>query len=411
MQAAGSAMRPAMLTPTAVTRLQHALLAWFEGHQRRLPWRAGPGQRPDPYAVWISEVMLQQTQVATALPYFERWMARFPTVAVLAEAPLDEVLALWQGLGYYGRARNLHRAAIQIVAEQEGRLPEDPAALRQLPGIGAYAAGAIASIAFGRPAPAVDGNARRVLARLGAIEGDPARPPAAEAIRDLAEALVQVPEPGQLNQALMELGARICTPRNPACPGCPVAADCRARQTGRERELPAASPRTRQRAEHAYAFALYRGKTLAAPWDAPPPAGAAEGEGPWPSAEARMNGNGERLWLVGRRPPQGLLGGLWEFPMLAAPPGEDPQALLRQAFGLELRGAVLLEPLLHVFSHLRLTAQPVLGVVDVEPADPAGRYAAWRWASTAELEGRTLATSALMDKLLARAREERRAGA
>lgn len=225
-----------------VDAIRRDLAAWYARHRRTLPWRADAGAagdgaspvlHPDPYAVWISEVMLQQTQVATATPYFQRWMARFPRVADLAAADLDAVLGFWQGLGYYARARNLHRAARAIMTVHGGRLPDDVEALRRLPGIGAYTAGAIASIAFGLREPAVDGNARRVLARLGAIAGDPARGAAAAAIHALARRLADDPAPGDVNQALMELGATVCVPRTPRCGGCPVAGHCRAFATGR----------------------------------------------------------------------------------------------------------------------------------------------------------------------------------
>src|ERR1051325_11627649 len=195
-----------------------ALLAWYDRHRRDLPWRAAPGQCSDPYRVWLSEIMLQQTTVATVGPYFDRFMTRFPDISALAAAPLDDVLHAWQGLGYYARARNLHLCARQIVAAYDGRFPEDPAVLRALPGIGDYTAAAIAAIAFDRPVAAVDGNVERVVARLFA-EHTPL-PAAKKRLRELAASLVPERRAGDFAQAMMELGAVLCTPRAPRCVLC-----------------------------------------------------------------------------------------------------------------------------------------------------------------------------------------------
>ena len=201
--------------------LHRALLAWFGTNRRDLPWR----RRRSLYGTWISEMMLQQTTVATVAPYWERFMARFPDVTALAAAPTEDVLALWSGLGYYRRARQLHAAAVQVVAELGGELPHDIEGWRALPGVGPYAAGAIASIGLGLPEPAVDANVRRVLTRLAATpdRGGSLAAPAAEA---MARALVPAGAPGDWNEALMELGATVCTPRNPACPSCPIGVHC-----------------------------------------------------------------------------------------------------------------------------------------------------------------------------------------
>jgi A/G-specific adenine glycosylase len=204
------------------------LVAWFRRHARDLPWRAAPL----PYPVWVSEVMLQQTRVATALPYFSRWMERFPSIAALAAAPEDAVLGAWAGLGYYSRARALHAAARRVVAAHGGRLPSTADELRRLPGIGRYTAGAIASIAFDEATPVVDGNVARVLARWQMLDGDPRREPLQSRLWALAQHLVVRDRPGDVNQALMELGAVVCTPRSPACAGCPIRAHCRARAAG-----------------------------------------------------------------------------------------------------------------------------------------------------------------------------------
>lgn len=219
--------------------LQRALLAWYAQSCRLLPWR----RAGDPYGVWVSEIMLQQTQAATVTPYFERWLARFPTIQALADADEGEVLAAWQGLGYYRRARSLHRAARIVCDEFGGMLPSSAAALLQLPGVGPYTAGAIASIAFGEREPAVDGNAVRVLCRLFLLRGDPAREPLASQIRDKARSLLPDQHPGDFNQALMELGATICRPRNPRCDVCPVAEECLARRAGVESSLPETAAR------------------------------------------------------------------------------------------------------------------------------------------------------------------------
>lgn len=194
------------------TELAAALLRHYDVHRRDLPWR----DRADPYAVWVSEIMLQQTRVETARPYYERWLERFPDLDALADAEIDDVLRAWQGLGYYARARNLHRAARMVRERYHGAIPADPAELRRLPGVGAYTAGAVASIAFGAATPAVDGNVRRVVARLHDLED-----PTAAQLQTLAVELVPADRPGDFNQALMEIGATVCTPRAPDCDACP----------------------------------------------------------------------------------------------------------------------------------------------------------------------------------------------
>jgi A/G-specific adenine glycosylase len=220
---------------SAVARFKARLLAWYAEARRDLPWR----RTRDPYRVWVSETMLQQTRVETVVPYYERFLREFPTVGALAEAPEERVLSLWSGLGYYRRARMLHAAAKQVAAGPGGSVPSDAQGLRALPGVGAYTAGAIASIAFGRPAALVDGNVARVLARLFAIEEDVTGEARAR-VWSLAEALVTHPagEPGDFNQALMELGATTCVPRNPRCDACPVRAQCGGLAAGIAADLP-----------------------------------------------------------------------------------------------------------------------------------------------------------------------------
>ncbi|RMF05515.1 MAG: A/G-specific adenine glycosylase, partial [Chloroflexi bacterium] len=215
------------------------LLRWYRRNGRALPWR----DETDPYRIWVSEVMLQQTQVATVVPYYHRFLARFPTVEALAAASQEQVLKLWEGLGYYARARNLHRAAREIVEKWSGRLPQSGAQLRTLPGFGEYTAAAVASIAFGEPVAAVDGNVKRVLARLFAVETDVTRNPGARHIGQAAQQLLESRHPGDWNQAVMELGATVCTPTSPRCAGCPLRKWCRARQLGLQSELPRRPPR------------------------------------------------------------------------------------------------------------------------------------------------------------------------
>lgn len=265
-----------------MTKIRQALLDWYDHHRRPLPWR----DNTDPYRVLVSEVMLQQTRAETVGPYFERWTARFPTVEALAESDQEEVLGLWSGLGYYSRARNLHRTAMIVCDRYDGRIPDTAEALQELPGIGEYTAGAVASIAFGRCEPAVDGNARRVLSRLFDLEA-----PTPSELRQRADQLVANDRPGDFNQALMELGARVCRPRSPDCQSCPLQALCLSHARGTVDRRPAPRPRT---ATPTYAI----------------------GTAVIVSATDRT--------LLARRPENGLLGGMWEYPGLQAAAGEEP---------------------------------------------------------------------------------------
>src|SRR5512136_569268 len=214
--------------------LRRALLGWYARRRRALPWR---GVR-DPYRIWVSEVMLQQTRIATATPYYHAFLGRFPTLAALARARPADVLEAWSGLGYYRRARSLHAAAREVVREHGGRVPDDPAAFERLPGVGRYTAGAVLSIAYGRPLPALDGNAARVLSRLEALPATMRDPAGARRLWALAAARVPADRPGDWNQALMELGATVCTPRAPRCAACPLRRHCRALALGRVDRLP-----------------------------------------------------------------------------------------------------------------------------------------------------------------------------
>ncbi len=255
------------------------LLAWYDAAGRDLPWR----RSGDPWAIWVSEVMLQQTRVDTAVPFFERFLARFPTPAALAAAPVEAALALWSGLGYYRRCRQLHQAAGLVAAA--GGLPRRAAELERLPGIGPYTAAAIASIAFGEPVPVLDGNVARVLARQLAEPGDPARAATRRRLLAAAAARLDPERPGDTNQALMELGATLCSPRAPACGGCPLRPECRAAAAGRAELFPA--PRRRRA-----------------------PVAVAE--------LAAVVENGGRLLLVRRGAGEEVMPGLWELPTVAA---------------------------------------------------------------------------------------------
>ncbi|MFO7246069.1 MAG: A/G-specific adenine glycosylase [Thermaerobacter sp.] len=294
-----------------------SLLAWYRRCGRALPWRTSP----DPYAVLVSEFMLQQTRVDTVIPYFHRFLQRFPTLESLAAAPLEDVLAAWEGLGYYRRARHLHAAARAIVDRHGGRVPADPAELRRLPGVGPYTAAALASIIHGRPVPALDGNVIRVMARVLAEPGDVTRAPVRQALARAVEALQAHNHPGDVNQALMELGAVICRPRAPECGSCPLQAACEGWRRGDPERYPS------------------RGARAAAPVEE--------------RAAALLVVPGAGV-VLRRRPERGLLAGLWELPSVE---GRGPGAaerlaalLARAGFGA-VPGRVL-ERRRWVFSHL-----------------------------------------------------------
>ncbi len=256
-----------------------ALLAWYDRHRRKLPWRAGPGERPDPYRVWLSEIMLQQTTVKTVAPYYARFLDRFPTVERLAQASLDDVLKAWAGLGYYARGRNLHACAQAVVGRHGGRFPATAAALSELPGIGPYTAAAIAAIAFDEPATPVDGNIERVVARLFAVEEE--LPGAKPAIRRLAADLTPARRAGDFAQAMMDLGAGLCTPKKPACGLCPLNDDCAARRRGDAETFPRKGAKRAGKLRRGAAFVVMR-------------------------ADGHL--------LVRTRPTKGLLGGMTEVP-------------------------------------------------------------------------------------------------
>ncbi|HXH03794.1 MAG TPA: A/G-specific adenine glycosylase [Candidatus Competibacteraceae bacterium] len=305
------------------------LLAWFDQHGRRdLPWK----REPTLYRVWVSEIMLQQTQVATVIPYFERFMARFPEVTALADAELDEVLHLWSGLGYYARARNLHRAAQVVCDHYGGVLPRDFAALQALPGIGRSTAGAILAQALGQRHPILDGNVKRVLARHGAVPGWPGQPAVAQRLWALAERYTPAERVADYTQAIMDLGALLCTRSRPRCGACPVAVDCQARLQGRQTDYPAPKPR-RQLPVRATVMLMVR------------------------DPEGRV--------LLEQRPPSGVWGGLWGFP--ECPPDETPQGWCRQRLGVEPRTVQPWSVLRHTFSHFHLDITPLQLELDCAP--------------------------------------------
>jgi A/G-specific adenine glycosylase len=302
-------------------QITQPLLAWWDHDHADLPWRA----TRDPYAIWVAEIMLQQTQITTVIPYYERWLARFPTVQDLAAASLDEVLKLWEGLGYYSRARNLHAAARTVVNELDGQIPTTATGLMKLKGIGRYTAGAIASIAFDEPAPILDGNVIRVLSRLTDLPDDVTTTATKNKLWQLAETLVPTERPGDFNQALMELGQQICLPANPRCLLCPLSQFCLARERGTQLERPCRPPRKNTPHYEVVAGVIWN----------------------------------DTHFLIAQRPLTGLLGGLWEFPGGKQEPGETlPQALqreIREELAIEIEVGDHLTSIKHAYTHFRIT--------------------------------------------------------
>ena len=340
------------------------VLAWYDRHRRILPWRAGPGQTPDPYKVWLSEIMLQQTTVKTVAPYFLRFVQQWPTVQNLAAAPLQDVLKGWAGLGYYARARNLHACAQAVVERHGGKFPAGESELLTLPGIGAYTAAAIAAIVFDRPVVPVDGNIERVVTRLFAIEESlPASKPA---IRQLAQTLTPATRAGDFAQALMDLGASICSPQRPACALCPLNEGCEARRRGDPEIFPVKTPKREGKLRRGAAFFALR----------------ADG-----------------MVLVRARPTKGLLGGMTEVPTTewSADFGESAaleDAPFADAAWKRLRGKVT-----HVFTHFPLELSVYAAQVPAKARAPKGA----RWVPLAELSGEALPS--LMRKVIAHALE------
>ncbi len=296
------------------------LIAWHLKHGRHdLPWQ----KRRTPYRVWVSEIMLQQTQVATVIPYYRRFLERFPDIKTLADAPLDEVLHLWTGLGYYARARNLQKAAQVVQDSHGGRFPKDMDSVQALPGIGRSTAGAILALSTGQRHPILDGNVKRVLARHGAISGWPGEKRVEAKLWALADSLTPKQDAADYTQAIMDLGATLCTRSRPRCGECPVAADCKARILGKQARFPTPKPRK--------ALPVKRTRMLMLVT--------------------------EGAVLLERRPPAGIWGGLWGFPEVAA--DADVRAWCRARFGKAPRSVRAHAPLRHTFSHFHLDIEPM----------------------------------------------------
>lgn len=304
-------------TTINIPQLQKDLITWFEKEQRELPWRANQ----DPYRVWVSEIMLQQTKVDTVIPYFLNFMEKFPTLNDLAYADEQQVLKAWEGLGYYSRARNLQSAVKEVVEQYDANVPQDSKQLGDLKGIGPYTKGAILSIAYNQPEPAVDGNVMRVLSRILKIEEDIAKPKTRKTFEAAVRELISEENPSAFNQGLMELGALICTPKSPSCLLCPVQEHCIAFQEGIEQTLPIKIKKTKQSTKHYFALVL-----------------------------KDHTGN----MVLEKRSDKGLLANMWQFPMADKQKVEDKHlhTYIQEKYQVEVEQVEDLEPIKHVFSHL-----------------------------------------------------------
>jgi A/G-specific adenine glycosylase len=353
--------RPVTASPDFAA-LAARLIEWHAAHQRVLPWRERRAGQRDAYQVWVSEIMLQQTRVETVDGYFRRWLERFPTLEALAAADEQEVLKAWEGLGYYARARNLHKAARQVVAEYGGVLPAERKALLALPGIGEYTAGAILSIACNQPEPILDGNVKRVLARLFDIDQPINAPAVLRHLWELAGAVVAaapVGAAGDCNEGLMELGALLCTPQKPRCLLCPLASLCQAAQHGTQAARPVMPPR-KQTPHYDVAAGVI-----------------------WAGAPYRSH------LLIAQRPPDGMLGGLWEFPggKLEASDADLPACLRREIaeeLAIEIEVGELLTVVKHAYTHFRITLY-TFHARHVAGAPQAIGCQDWRWVELDEL--------------------------
>jgi A/G-specific adenine glycosylase len=365
MSLAGTAIRKKRDASACAEPDPNLLLSWYDRHRRRLPWRALPGEAPDAYRVWLSEIMLQQTTVKAVAPYYAKFLKSWPTVRKLAAAKLDDVLKAWAGLGYYARARNLHACAKAVVERHDGRFPDSEAALRELPGVGPYTAAAIAAIAFDRCAVAIDGNIERVIARLFVVETP--LPAAKPEIRRLAETLVPQRRPGDFTQAMMDLGATICTPKRPACALCPWMDCCVARARGDQESFPRKAAKIEGQ--------LRRGASFVA---------------------TRADGQGNQYVLVRSRPPNGLLGGMTEVPSTAWSQDFDESAALVEA-PLKAQWRRLPGMVEHGFTHFPLRQSVYVAKVPAKTRAPAGM----RWVALADLPGEALPN--VMRKVVAHA--------
>ncbi len=332
-------------------KIRKSLLAWFDASKRDMPWR----NTQDPYTIWVSEIMLQQTQVKTVIPYFERWIKAFPTVKKLAHAREEHVLKLWEGLGYYSRARNLHKAAQTVVRNFGGVVPDTFESISQLPGIGRYTAGAILSIAHDQRVPVLDGNVKRVVSRLFALRENGSNRKSEDRLWSAAEALLPRKRSGDFNQSLMELGATVCLPNNPSCLLCPVLKSCDAFAQGKVARFPPPKKRTpSKKIEVSAAVILKKGKVY-----------------------------------IQKRPHGGLMGGLWEFPGGKLEAGEDPEVgLLREIqeeLGVQVTITEKMMTIKHAYTQFRVTLHAYLCRL------PKGRIRAteceeWRWVERDDLE-------------------------
>jgi A/G-specific adenine glycosylase len=327
-----------------MSRLSSRLLNWYDKNKRSLPWR--DPLRRDAYAIWISEIMLQQTRVETVVPYFEKWMGLFPFVQALASAPEQDVLNAWEGLGYYSRARNLHKAARIVTKDFDGKLPGTVDELVRLPGIGRYTAGAIASIAFGKDEPALDGNLKRVYARLFDVAEPVDTPRGEKLLWEIARANLPEGQAGDFNQALMDLGATICIPKTPRCLICPLMDMCKARQNGTRELRPVKKPRrSTPQYVHAAGVVVKRGRVLLA-----------------------------------QRPSNGLLGGLWEFPngRVDGDPAEGLAKVLRRGYSLKVRRKEPLGIVRHAYTHFKVTVHAFRCELLAESKTPEMKWVAVR---------------------------------
>ena len=336
----------------ALSTFRARLLAWYRQNKRQTSWR----DSGNPYHVWVSEVMLQQTRVDQMAPYFERFIRAFPTLQALAAASEDQVLKAWEGLGYYARARNMHKAAKRMAFELGGRIPDTYQELIELPGVGQYTAAAVSSIAFDRDHPVLDGNVTRVLCRLLRIEEEPTRAQVKAQLIAAGETLLARGEAGDFNQAMMELGSRVCTPQSPSCPTCPVGDWCRAKA---ELDDPASLPRKapkKQKPHYQVAAGLIR--------------------------------KGDEL-LIAQRPVEGMLGGLWEFPGGKQEPGETlPECLvreIREELGIEIEVDERLTSVDHAYSHFSITLHAFAARYVCGTPQALG-CAAWRWIAPEALD-------------------------
>ena len=344
--------------------LARDLLSWYDREKRSLPWR----KTTDPYRIWVSEIMLQQTRVDTVIPYYHRFLEAFPSVGALAEAPLQEVLKVWENLGYYARARHLHTAAGMVVEKFSGRVPDTRESLKTLPGVGQYAMGAILSIAYGQAVPAVDGNVRRILSRLFALEDPVDQPRTERLLQQVASLLIPRRRSGDFNQALMDLGATICRAKTPDCPFCPLVSHCRAQAQGRQHDIPRKT----------------KGQPLPQRLEA---------------AAVVWNRAGHILMV--QRPAKGLLGSLWKFPggfIKEANHREDQlQDLIAQELGVRIHVGPLLAKSQHAYTHFRTTLYAYESRISRgKPCPPGGQ--AWLWVPSDALRTLPLAK---IDRMIA----------